>query len=214
VQRWAAVVPVKRLDRAKSRLHVARSDGSPIERADLALAFATDTVAALLASPSIVGVVVVCDDARAARELSDLGARVVPDAPDAGLNAALAHGADHVVMFWPDAAIVAVSADLPSLRSQDVDSLVALAAQTRPTSFVSDTSGTGTTVFCSLGRQDFVPAFGHRSRAAHRLQGAVELLGEELLRVRRDVDTDVDLWDAERLGVGPATHRLLQEPNT
>jgi 2-phospho-L-lactate guanylyltransferase (CobY/MobA/RfbA family) len=33
--------------------------------------------------------------------------------------------------------------------------------------------------------------------------------GEHWLRARRDVDTAIDLWDAQRIGVGPATELTL-----
>jgi 2-phospho-L-lactate guanylyltransferase len=57
----------------------------------------------------------------------------------------------------------------------------------------------------------FSPRFGGRSRAAHRAAGAVELMLEGIASVRRDVDTEVDLWDALRLGVGPRTKAVAAE---
>ncbi|MYR56837.1 2-phospho-L-lactate guanylyltransferase, partial [Streptomyces sp. SID625] len=87
---WTLVIPLKPLARAKSRLSDTVHDGV---RPQLALAFAQDTVAAALACAEVSGVAVVTDDALAARELAALGARIVPDTPRAGLNAALAHGA-------------------------------------------------------------------------------------------------------------------------
>src|SRR4051812_25485012 len=87
---WGLVVPVKRLTVAKTRL---QSYGDAV-RQDLALAFAVDVVTAALACEVVDDVLVVTDDARAAAALRTAGARVVADAPDAGLNPALAHGAD------------------------------------------------------------------------------------------------------------------------
>ena len=85
---WVLIVPVKRLAAAKSRLRGA-VPGVPHER--LVLALAQDTVAAA------VGRVPRCSSSRPIRPprraLAALGARVVPDRPDAGLNAALAYGA-------------------------------------------------------------------------------------------------------------------------
>ncbi|MGH3344681.1 MAG: 2-phospho-L-lactate guanylyltransferase, partial [Carbonactinosporaceae bacterium] len=81
-------MPVKRLDDAKTRLA-----GLPSKRrAELALAFAADTVAAAAGCPLIRRVIVVTDDALAGAVLAGRGAHVVPDRPDAGLNAALRHG--------------------------------------------------------------------------------------------------------------------------
>src|SRR5947209_10589199 len=85
-QSWAAVVPVKRLPLAKTRIAL------PADlRAELALAIAADTVAACRATSAVARIVVVTDDEDAAARLAELGAVVVPDAPDAGLNPALRH---------------------------------------------------------------------------------------------------------------------------
>ena len=56
---WALVIPVKPLDRAKSRL----AGLAGPRRGELALAMAADTVPALLASPAMAVVIVVTDDA-------------------------------------------------------------------------------------------------------------------------------------------------------
>ena len=75
-------------------------------------------------------------------------------------------------------------------------------------SFVSDAAGIGSTMWCSQ-TVDGHSFFGERSRAQHRSAGYMELGALERsalwARARRDVDTDADLWDALRIGVGPAT---------
>src|SRR6185437_6029642 len=84
---WLAVVPVKPLPAAKTRL---RGAVPPAVHPDLVLAMAQDTVAAVL---HCAPVLVVCNDSTICAALTALGARCVPDRPDAGLNAALAFGA-------------------------------------------------------------------------------------------------------------------------
>jgi hypothetical protein len=86
---WSVVIPVKVLARAKSRLAGLAGPA----RSELALAMAADTVRAAAACPVVATVVVVTDDPAAASALGALGAWVVADEPDAGLNPALAHGA-------------------------------------------------------------------------------------------------------------------------
>ncbi|MCW2585435.1 MAG: hypothetical protein JWN55_951, partial [Frankiales bacterium] len=76
---WGVVVPVKRLSLAKTRLAAYGDD----RRRALALAFAADVV---LAAATVAEVLVVTDDEQAGPLLAALGARVVPDDPDAGLN--------------------------------------------------------------------------------------------------------------------------------
>src|SRR4051794_34122208 len=106
--RWAVVVPVKELPVAKTRLALA-----PDERAALALAMACDVVACAVSCDAVDGVVVVTNDARAAASLGPLGARVVADVADAGLNPALVDGARVARGWWPRAGVAALAADLP-----------------------------------------------------------------------------------------------------
>ncbi|MGH3123744.1 MAG: DUF2478 domain-containing protein, partial [Streptosporangiaceae bacterium] len=110
---WSVVIPVKVLARAKSRLAGLAGPARP----ELALAMAADTVRAAAACPAVAAVVVVTDDPAAASALGALGAQVVADEPDAGLNPALAHGAAVAAASWPDRGTAALAADLPLLTS-------------------------------------------------------------------------------------------------
>jgi len=74
---WTVLLPVKVLARAKSRLAVLAGE----RRGELALALASDTVAAVLACPEVARVVVVTSDPEAGPLLAALGAIVVPDEP-------------------------------------------------------------------------------------------------------------------------------------
>ncbi|MFJ8544320.1 2-phospho-L-lactate guanylyltransferase [Streptomyces sp. NPDC093586] len=198
---WTLVVPVKTLARAKSRLADTADDGV---RPGLALAFAQDTVAAALACPAVADVAVVTDDARAGRELAALGARVVPDEPGGGLNAALAHGAAAVRAARPESPVAALNADLPALRPRELARVLGAAAEFRR-SFLPDAAGIGTTLLAAAPDRELVPAFGPDSRARHHASGAVELRLGAVDSVRQDVDTGGDLRTALALGVGPHT---------
>ncbi|MEC4017277.1 2-phospho-L-lactate guanylyltransferase [Streptomyces sp. H27-D2] len=198
---WTLVVPLKPLARAKSRLAAATGE---LLRPGLALAFAQDTVAAALACPSVAGVVVVTDDQLAGAELSALGARVVPDAPGAGLNAALAHGALCVRALRPAAAVAALNADLPALRPAELARALDAAAA-HPRAFLADAAGIGTTLLAAAPGVAPAPAFGGPSRDRHRASGAREITLNGVDSVRRDVDTGEDLRAALALGVGPRT---------
>ncbi|GGY86897.1 2-phospho-L-lactate guanylyltransferase [Streptomyces poonensis] len=199
--RWTLVVPLKPLARAKSRLSAAAGDGL---RPGLALAFAQDTVAAALECTAVRDVAVVTDDALAGRELARLGARIVPDSPGAGLNAALVHGADVVRATRPDCAVAALNADLPALRPAELARVLDAAAEF-PRAFLADAAAVGTTLLAAAPGAELRPAFGGRSRARHHASGAVELLSDAVASVRRDVDTGEDLRAALALGVGPRT---------
>jgi 2-phospho-L-lactate/phosphoenolpyruvate guanylyltransferase len=198
---WTLVIPLKPLARAKSRLAATAGDGL---RPGLALAFAQDTVAAAVACPAVRDVAVVTDDALARRELSALGARVVPDAPGAGLNAALRHGCAAVRALRPEAAVAALNADLPALRPMELARVLDCAALF-PRAFLPDTAGIGTTLLTASAGTELSPEFGTDSRARHVASGAVEITLEGVDSVRQDVDTGEDLRAALALGVGPRT---------
>src|SRR5204863_8377816 len=86
---WTVLVPMKDLGAAKSRL---RGALPAVPHPDLVLALVLDTLAAALACPAVAGVLVVSSDEAVAAAAREMGAKVVPDVPAAGVNAALAHG--------------------------------------------------------------------------------------------------------------------------
>lgn len=202
---WTVVVPVKRLAVAKTRLHMAGL-GAKDHRA-LALALAVDTVSAVRDCPVVDRVVVVTDDAEATGALEALGATVISDEPDAGLNPALAHGAARAAGLAPGHGVAVLSADLPALRSAELAEALGVAAG-HPRAFLPDAAGTGTTLLTARPGIALDPRYGPDSRAAHRASGAVELPGR-WPSLRRDVDTPADLADAARLGLGAATRALV-----
>ncbi|WP_055698139.1 2-phospho-L-lactate guanylyltransferase [Streptomyces silaceus] len=198
---WTLVIPLKPLALAKSRLGATTGDGL---RPGLALAFAQDTVAAALACPAVRDVAVVTDDTLAGRELTALGARIVPDLPGKGLNAALRHGTAAVRAERPDIAVAALNADLPALRPQELARALD-GATPFARAFVPDAAGIGTTLLTAAAGEDPRPAFGPGSRARHAASGAVELSLDGVDSVRQDVDTGEDLMAALSLGVGART---------
>ncbi|MGW2646470.1 2-phospho-L-lactate guanylyltransferase [Streptomyces sp. NPDC001393] len=201
---WTLVIPLKPLSRAKSRLSGAADDGV---RPGLALAFAQDTVAAALSCTAVADVAVVTDDALAARELAALGARIVPDTPGSGLNAALAHGAAVVREIRPRTPVAALNADLPALRPVELAVVLGAAAEFSR-AFLADAAGLGTTLLAAGPKGELQPEFGIDSRSRHRASGAEELQPAGVDSVRQDVDTAEDLRAALALGVGPYTAAL------
>lgn len=202
--RWSLIVPVKHLDRAKSRL--ARAAGP--HRRELALAIACDTVAAARTCPEVATVFAVTEDPRAGAALARLGAVVVRGEPGTGLNPALEYGATVALGRFPELGVCALSADLPALRPTEL-SRVLRAASAHPLSFLADSPGVGTTLLAAREGSAFSPAFEGASRDRHLSLGARELAVAGTETVRRDVDTPEDLRVAAALGVGPRTRLLL-----
>jgi 2-phospho-L-lactate guanylyltransferase len=203
VRGWSVVVPAKRLAVAKTRLGPLTGGPGTPRHADLVLALLADTVAAAVACPAVGAVLVVTDDPRAAAVVPALGAATTGDAPDRGLNPALAHGA----RATGAARVVALSSDLPALRPEELAAALAAAdaaaADGVPRGFVADAAGTGTTLLAASG-VDLDPRFGPGSAAAHAAGGA-RLLRGDWPGLARDVDTAADLRAALALGAGPRT---------
>lgn len=234
---WHVVVPVKPLDRAKSRLAGLGDD----VRRDLALAFLLDVLDAVRGAPDVLGIAVVTSDDRVAgRVREDLGARVqvLPDAEPMELNHALHRGAAGLVSTHGagagagagpgagsgagatpaagDAGVLALCADLPALTTVAVTDLLAAAPRPGP-GFVADHTGGGTTAYLAAPAR-FDPRFGAGSRTAHAEQGAADLTAFARPGLRADVDTPEDLWamlDGSDVGrapleLGPATRDVVR----
>ncbi len=202
VPTWTIIIPVKQFSLAKSRL----VDFTPEQRRELALAFALDTVIAAVDTPLVSRVVVVTNDP-GAKPCADLGAELLADRPDAGLNPALVHAAQMVRANDPAASIAALSADLPALTELELSTVFHVMSS--PYWFVGDAAGTGTTVLAARGGHQLAPAFGSDSYAVHSTLGAQEAAVDGLARLRQDVDTPEDLKEAVRLGVGRHTRAAL-----
>jgi 2-phospho-L-lactate guanylyltransferase len=196
---WSIVLPVKALPAAKTRL----TGFAPPERARLALAMAMDTLTAVLACDRVRQLVVVTDDETAARDAAAAGAVVVADAPNAGLNPALEHGADVARQSRGDDAIATIAADLPAAKAAEL-AIVLDAAADFSRAVLADTSGAGTVLLTALPGVALAPTYGVDSLARHQQSGAV-ILDVAAPGLRRDVDTMADLQAALLLGCGPRT---------
>jgi len=202
---WTAIVPAKRRDDAKSRLGATRSTHA---RSDLALAFITDALAAIAACPQIARVIVVTDDDGVADVARRIGAQVVAEPDPGGLNRAITAGAHAAT-----GPVIAIAGDLPALTAAALVRVLDL-GDAHPRSFLCDAAGTGTAMLLAHDPAALQPEFGPASRARHATNGFAELGLDPadaalLAGARRDVDTEVDLWDAVRIGVGPSTREAL-----
>lgn len=193
---WCAVVPLSPAAHAKTRL-------APLGelRTSLASAFAADVIAALASARPVAQVVVVSDGSVA---LPGDRAHVHVDSGAADLNGSIAAGESHARRSGFER-IVVVMADLPCVRPEDVEDLLAR-ARSVPRGFVRDHRGTGTTILTTTG-PGLLPRFGRTSAADHRAEGAVEF--EVALRMRFDVDDPEDVTLAMAYGLGRATTAAL-----
>ncbi|MFD3506792.1 2-phospho-L-lactate guanylyltransferase [Nocardia sp. NPDC058666] len=204
-----AVMAVKQIDRAKSRLGSVLSSS---QRAQLVLAMFTDTVVAAMAVPQLVSLTVVTPDPLVAARARELGAHVL-DEPPAGhdpLNTALAAGAQNVRDRHGPSRLLALQADLPALRPAELADVLAVAPR-GGRCVVIDHTGTGTAALLIHDpAAPLAPRFGADSARAHRESGAVVLEGH-WPGLRSDVDTPEDLDTVAALGVGECTTSTLRE---
>lgn len=206
------VIAVKDLAAAKTRLADAFADA---DRARLVVAMFRDTVVAARNVNAVSAITVVTPDPAVAAVAAELGARVIGEPCDrspgdsvARLNSAFSAAASEVRARGDDD-IIALQADLPALRSIELDEAYRLAA-VGARSLVSDHHGTGTAALIVKGRsEEFTPLFGPSSAQRHRDSGAHGLDGH-WPGLRLDVDTITDVRDAFTLGVGPATSAVLR----
>jgi 2-phospho-L-lactate guanylyltransferase len=198
--RYGVLVPAKPPGVAKSRLAAL---GDTV-RAELAGAFAADTVIAALGSELVACVLVVTDDHRLAAGMSDLGAEVLPDGTGDDLNESLVLAAAELDRRRPGLAVAALTADLPALKTDELTRALRHAPPDR-TSFVADAERVGTTLLVAPSTCRLRPRFGAGSRRAHLAAGAVEIPLDDVPGLRRDVDDPEDLQAALMLGVGSRT---------
>ena len=199
MDRWRLIIPVKGQLAAKSRLHP--PDG--VARADLAHAFALDTISAVLDCMPPTALVVVTSDELIDRFVRDQGGTVIPDNGH-GLNPAVRQGIEYAdVTLGPTAVLLA---DIPTLRPEDlIEALSACAMHRR--ALVPDATGSGTVLLSALSPKDLHPRFGPGSADQHARECV--RLDLDLPALRTDVDDDKALRRAVEIGVGKHTAAVL-----
>jgi len=164
----AALVPVKRLAQAKSRLRTVLSDG---QRRQFVLAMLEDVLRLALAQPAIASTAVVSADDDALAFARRLGAHTIREPQSVrGLNAALAFAADALARQGASGLLV-LPADVPLATTVDIESILAAWKEAPVVLCPSHSRGTGA---LALRPPQAIPfCFGPRSFAAHR-RAAVE----------------------------------------
>ncbi len=196
-----AIVPVQRLENAKSRLASILSSN---ERRRLVIKSLSTVLAALGNSVAVDQIVVVSPDAEVLQQAN--GPKLVAlEQRGRGLNQAIRMGRERALKQGADALLV-VLGDLPLLTSTEIDRLIAVSTGSAVT-LAPDRHGHGTNALILRPPDVMEPSFGvdsfqiHSADARHRKLSisVVELNGTAF-----DVDTIDDLID---LGwIDPVTH--------
>lgn len=189
------LIPLKRLDTAKSRL---RSALSGTERRRLMGAMIAHVVRAAVAAGGG-RVALASSDPGAPALAAELGVECVSDGGLAW-NAGLAHA--RALLSAPAAAVLYLAGDLPLLEPDDVAAMIGAGA----TAVVGRAHDGGTNALWVAPADAFEPAFGSRGSAAvHAALAAAAGLRPVVLDrpgLAYDVDTPADLAHARRLLAG------------
>lgn len=222
---WTIVIPVKILERAKSRL---ASSFSPTDRRTLVVAMATDVITACRDTPGVGHIRVVGTDPEIAQVAADLGAEFVADPTGAPTRSGDHPAGAHVVTEDPlntalgramsgvRGPIGVVAADLPELNSRLLTGILDRASRHQH-SIVADHRGHGTTMAFWTGSADRVSHFGAGSADRFRHLGdAVAIAADSTnwAAAARDVDTPEDVADLVGRRVGSATEHALRRVPT
>jgi 2-phospho-L-lactate guanylyltransferase len=185
-----AILPMKHLDQAKSRLAEAVAFG---HRRALAEAMFTDVLVAARRATALDGVIVVTSDRIGARIAGGYGASVVEDTASShseatmlGIARAVGQGASRVLL---------IPGDCPLLNPAEVDALLALPVSGRSAMIIPDRHGQGTNALLLTPPDALTPSFGEGSCRRHFELAQAQASTPEVVEVPSlalDVDTGED----------------------
>jgi 2-phospho-L-lactate guanylyltransferase len=190
-----AVLPIKSLDEAKSRL---RDHLDPTPRRALVEAMFSDVLVALRRAKLVDQVLVVSSDHGAQRIAGGYGAMVLEEedhghshAAGRGVARALELGIDRVLM---------VPGDCPLLDPRELDALIARPVGSPSVLIVPDRHGTGTNALLLTPPDAMEPSFGPGSHERHTRTAAaagIEAHSVSMPSLALDIDTPEDLATVE-----------------
>lgn len=186
---WA-IVPVKPLNRAKSRL---ADYLQPRQRELLAAGLLERTVRLLLPVPQVRGVLVISRDTKALAMAREWGAQTVQESGSPELNTALLR-ATQVLRAWQGDAALIVPADIPLLAADDIQAVTTMGRYTNTVVIAPDRHGQGTNLLL-VHPPGIIPYwFGENSFAEHQRLATEAGANVEIYRSER-VALDLDTFD-------------------
>jgi 2-phospho-L-lactate guanylyltransferase len=188
---WA-LVPVKRLDRAKSRLSGVLSG---TQRRHLAGAMLRDVFAALAAVSGLAGTLVVTGDPIAAALARSHGMLVLPDPDVAETNGAVRHGLAWLAERGAAAAVV-VPGDVPFAEAEEIEAVMR-GLRTAAVVLVPAARDGGTNMLGVTPPDVLAVAFGEQSFVRHRAAAREADLATAVMHLpgaAHDIDVPSDLF--------------------
>lgn len=195
---WA-LVPVKPLNRAKSRLAGVLSAE---QRYELAETMLKQVLSLLSEVPQVAGTLVISRDTKVLALARDMEAKTLQERSTSDLNPALTR-ATEVLRVWKAGAILILPADLPFLTASDVTGLIRQLDDEMPSVVIATDrfqDGTNALLVRPPGLIDYaygVGSFERHKQAAHRAGAIVRVYESPTLAL--DIDEPNDLIEYNRL---------------
>jgi len=206
METWA-IIPVKRLDEAKSSLGIALT---PKQRRELVLCMLTDVLNAVHNSRLIAGAAVVSPD-EVVLNFARVNDAIDIAEPGVGLNEALKLAIEHTATKGTSSVLILPS-DLPLLRASDIENIISLASSPRDI-VIAPSKNNGTNALFLRPPDVMNLRFGGESFPVHLAEARGAGISPHIYRsfnVATDIDVVEDLSKAETHGLGTRTQSFLQ----
>lgn len=188
---WA-IVPIKPLNRSKSRLSPVLSDK---QREELSRKMLERTLTTLKGVDGIAGILVISRDNAALRLARKFKVQTVQESGTPELNDALTR-ATQAVMAWNASSVLIMPCDIPLMTVRDIEAMLELADQPEVVVIASDRRDDGTNALLVRPPGLIEYRFGERSFQQHMaeaLEAGVALHVYESPDLALDVDIPADL---------------------
>lgn len=192
---WA-IVPVKPLNRAKSRL---ASVLSPEMRYEFARMMLQQVLSTLSATPEVTGTLVISRDTKALSMARDLGAKTIQEGSPSELNPALIR-ATELVRMWRADALLIIPADLPFVNSYDLSGIIQQGQYGLSVVLATDYERDGTNAMLVRPPGLIHYAYGEGSFARHmemaeNAGASIHIYESELLKLDVDIPEDLEAYN-------------------
>ena len=189
---WA-IIPVKPLNRAKSRLATVLS---PDERYRLAESMLRHVLETVQDAPQVIGTLVISRDSKALSIAREYDARTVMETGAPELNAALTR-ATQVVAGWGGESVLVLPADLPLVTTTDLSNIITLGRQMPSIVLAPDQLEDGTNALFMHPPGLIAYAYGPGSYERHRQLAAeagleAKIYQSDQLALDVDISSDLD----------------------
>ena len=201
-------MPLKSAQHANSRLS---SVLTSTERQHLFEAILLDVLSALGDTNQLGGILAVTDCPVARRHLRRVGARLLDDPDEAGLNAAVAQAA-YVLEKQGVEGFLTIPGDTPAVTAVEIDRVASLINESRGLALVPARDGRGTNCLAMSLPSMVPPLFGPDSVEAHIAAARRQNIKVQLLSLPGfgfDVDTPDDLLRVNEFSQASKTNMYL-----